>query len=534
MRIIARMGLSGALRPFLVVSAICGLFLANAAALIGGSTTRELFRFWRSSDDFAIAAGYGARQGFPVAPYRVLDTIRRERDPRFVDFRRLLDQQIALQDVTPSTFWRTVPPASLSPDGQWRAAARFDDGGRALFLGLCYRALGGAAPFLLFWLGILICVPLLVGLFLECRWAGHGIAGGVLIALLSCSAFFVEMLALGYSAVGFHVMALLVLLGLAVYGLRGQVTVRGLVVRSLVAGVLIGVFSLARGTVPSLLPAFVLALGAGAWRAIPTAAGRRIGARQLGLLAVSVALLVAPYLFLSNAVDGLVARTMTKRGRPMMPRYHDPALLIWKGLGDFDRTKGYEFRDKAGERAIIRGSRTGDASRAQEIHLRSVILGDIREDPVWFATILVKRALSTITLYKVWAYGPRDGTSIIPAASPNEGVIDAYYSIAAHADWYRLGSRVGELPIVFVLLPTLICLLAGTLPSVASSAPELARVARAGFPVMSILAVGVLATPVLITTATAFEPECFVIVHLLAAGFLAEGVVKARKPPARA
>jgi len=520
-------------RPLLAISVTCALFLANAAWRIGGSTTEELFRYWRSSDDFAIAAGYAGGGDFPVAPYRVRDTVRREKDPRFVAFRQRLDEEMAERSIRPSTFWRTLPPASLSPDRQWRAAERFDDGGRALLLGLCYRAIGGAAPFLLFWLGILICVPLLVWVFLEFRWAGHGIAGGVLIGLLSCSAFFVDMLALGYSASGFHVMALLALLALAIYAVLGEVTVRGLVVRSIAVGMLVGVFSVARGTVPSLLPAFVLALGAGARRAVPPSEGRRIDLRRLAFLAANVVLLCMPYLLLNIVVDGMVAKTMSSRGRPMMPRYHDPALLIWKGLGDFDRTKGYEFRDKAGERAIIRGSQTGDASRAQEIHLRTVILGDIREDPVWFATILMKRALSTITLYKVWPFGPRDGTSIIPAASPNEGVIDSYYSIAAQADWYRLGPWVGELPILFVLLPTLICLLAGSLPSVASSAPELARAARAGFPVMFIVAVGVLATPVLITTATAFEPECFVIVHFLAAGFLAEGAVKALRLRAR-
>ena len=521
-------------RPFLAICAACGLFLSNAAWRIGGSTTEELFRYWRSSDDFAIATGYAGGGGFPVAPYLVRDAVRREKDPRFVAFRQRLDDEMAARNIRPSTFWRTVPPASLSPDRQWRAAERFDDGGRALLLGLCYRAIGGAAPFLLFWLGILICVPLLVGVFFECRWAGHGIAGGVLIAFLSCSALFVDMLALGYSAVAFHVMALLALLALAVYAVRGEVTVRGLLVRSLVTGVLVGIFSIARGTVPSLLPAFVLALGAGALRAIPPSAGRRIEARRLGLLAAGLALLCMPYLLLTSVVDGMVEKTMTKRGRPMMPRYHDPALLIWKGLGDFDRTKGYEFRDKAGERAIIRGSQTGDASRAQEIHLRTVILGDIREDPAWFATILLKRALSTITLYKVWPFGPRDGTSIIPAASPNEGVIDSYYAIAAQADWYRLGPWTGELPVLVILLPTLVGLLAASLPSASSSAPELARAVRAGFPVMLILAVGVLATPVLITTATAFESECFVFVHLLAAGFLAEGVVKALRSRARA
>lgn len=56
-----------------------------------------------------------------------------------------------------------------------------------------------------------------------------------------------------------------------------------------------------------------------------------------------------------------------------------------------------------------------------------MILSDIREEPLWFASILAKRALSAMTLYKIWPFGPRDGTSIIPASTPNEGVIDYYY-----------------------------------------------------------------------------------------------------------
>jgi hypothetical protein len=523
------MSLPKTLAPLLAVTGACVLLMANASFRVGGSTPRELFQYWRSSDDFAIAAGYAGRGEFPVAPYRVRDTIRRERDPRFVEYRQRLNEQMAENGVEPSTFWRTVPPLSLSPDRKWRAAERFDDGGRALLLGLCYRAMGGAAPFLLHWLGVLMTVPLFVMVFLECRKAGHAVAGGVLMALLAASGFFVDMLTLGYSAVSFHVMALLVLVGLSVYALGGPApTIRGLLVRSLALGFLLGVFAIGRGTVLSILPAFVLALAVGVLRALPSAAGRPVALRRAGLLAADVALLSLPYMGLNVIVDGMVEKVMTSRGRPMMPRYHDPALLLWKGLGDFDRTKGYEFRDKAGERAIIQGSEKGNAARDQEIHLRKVILGDIQEDPLWFASILLKRAVSTITLYKVWPYGPWDGTSIIPAASSNEGVIDSYYSIAAHSDFYRLGPFAGELPIFVFLAPTVLFLMAAGLPRIRSRAPALAAAARSGLGVAMLLSVGVLATPVLITTATAFEPECFVMVHLVACAFLVQGLVRQR------
>lgn len=513
------------LGPVLGLTAACALLLVNAAWRIGGSTTDELFLYWRSSDDFAIAGGYAALGEFPVAPYRVKDTVRREKDPRYVAYRQRLAEEMTDRQIEPAMFWRTLPPRSISPDRQWRAASRFDDGGRALLLGLCYRVMGGAAPFLLFWLGILIFVPLLGVLFLEFRSAGHAIAGAILAILLSSSAFVVDLLALGYSAAGFHLMSIVVLGALATYTTLGRVTVRGLLLRSLGWGVVLGVFSIARGTVPSLLPAFLLAVVIGAFRALPSR-GRKAWPLALALTFVNAAMLCLPYLLLGRYVDGLVESAMTRRGRPMMPRYHDPALLIWKGLGDFDRTKGYEFRDKAGERAIIKESRTGNAERDQEIHLRNVILEDIRTDPLWYVSILAKRALSTAALYKISPFGPRDGLSMIPASSANEGVIDAYYAITTHADWYRLGRWTGELPVGLFLFPTGLLLIAALLPASGAAAPRLFRAARTALPVMTLVSLGVLASPVLITTATALEPQCFVIVHFLALAFLAEGLLK--------
>lgn len=515
--------------PLLIVSA---LFLANAAFRIGGGAPEELFRYWRSSDDFAIAAGFAGRGEFPVAPYRVRDTVRREKDPRFLAYRERLFQEMTAGQILPLRFWRTLPPLSLSPDRQWRAAERFDDGGRALLLGLCYVALGGAAPYLLFWLGVLLAVPLLALIFLEFSAAGQGWAGAAFILTLSCSTFFLDLLALGYSAVGFHVLALLVLVSLSVYSTLGKVTVRGLVLRSAGVGVLLAVFALARGTVPTLLPAFAVSLGLGLLRATRKGAGtgKKLRVRQASLLGLALLLLTAPYVLMNLAVDSMVRSTMTARGRPMMPRYHDPALLIWKGLGDFDREKGYEFRDKAGERAIISSSETGDAARAQEIHLRTVILTDIREDPLWYATILVKRARSTIFLSKLWPYGPRDGISIVPAASANEGVTDSYYTLAAQADWISLGPWTREVPISFLLLPSVLVLLVALLGRAHPFLAEAGGRARTALPLLVVLALGVLPTPVLITTATALEPQCFVFVHLLAlslAGPIVFDLVKA-------
>src|SRR5258705_9342191 len=142
-------------------AALCLLLLANSAVRLSGSGAERLFQNWRAFDDFAIAAGYAARGQFPVAPYRVRDYVRREKDPRFRAFKDSLLTEIAEKDLRPTSFWKAFPLDAVAPDGRWLVASRFDDTGRALFLGLAFKALGGAAPFLLFWLGILAALPVL-------------------------------------------------------------------------------------------------------------------------------------------------------------------------------------------------------------------------------------------------------------------------------------------------------------------------------------------------------------------------------------
>ena len=108
-------------RRVLLLLMASALFLVNAAFHIGGSSPEELFRYWRSSDDFAIAAGFAGRGEFPVAPYRVRDTVRREKDPRFLAYRERLFQAMMVRQILPLRFFCTLPPLSLSPDRQWRA-----------------------------------------------------------------------------------------------------------------------------------------------------------------------------------------------------------------------------------------------------------------------------------------------------------------------------------------------------------------------------------------------------------------------------
>jgi hypothetical protein len=514
---------------WLGAAALGALFLTNGWFRLRGLAPEELFRTWRSYDDFAIAAGYAVRGVFPVAPYRVRDFIRRDRDPRFREFKQRLLAEIAANDIRSSTFWRTFPAGSASPDGRWLVAKRFDDSGRAWLLGVLFGALGGAAPFLLFWLAILAAAPILSWTSLEFTRVGYPVAGAVFVAALSGSAFVIDVLALGYSAIGFHVVAVLVLAPIAAYATLGRPTVRGLLGRAAVSGVLVGVCAVCRGTVVSLLPGFALALAIGSHRALAAASRSwRSRGRSGALWLAALGLLAAPYLGLRTWAEARIGATRDAYGREPMPLYHDAALLIWKGLGDFDTTKGYAFRDKAGELALQRVDPRGLASRDSEALLRDVILNDIREDPLWFVGILAKRLAATVSLYKLWPWAPRDGTSIYPARTENEGVIDHYYGLTMQADWYRIGPWTGELPVSLVLAPTLLLLAAACVPARLGRLRGASSVARRSLPLLACLAAAVLPTPVLITTATALESECFVLVHALAAAFLAEAARQAR------
>jgi hypothetical protein len=222
-------------------------------------------------------------------------------------------------------------------------------------------------------------------------------------------------------------------------------------------------------------------------------------------------------------------------GRDPRPQYHDAALLVWKGLGDFDRTKGYHFRDKAGEEAILQVDPEGRARRESEVLLRDRILADIRQDPAWLAGILTKRLLATVTLYKLWPWGPHGGASFYPATTDNEGVIDTYYTLTAQADWFALGPWSGEMPVWPILAPLVFLVAVACVPATSKRLGRLGREARRPLLLLACLALAVLPVPVLVTTATALEAECFVVVHFLALALLVDVVtatVRARRDAA--
>jgi len=492
------------------------LYLVSAGWRVSSRSPESLFAQWRAYDDFAIAAGYAARGEFQVAPYRVRDFVRRDRDDRFRAFRSALQEQVAAAAIRPAEFWRVLPATGLSPDGQWRLSRQLDDVGRAFLLGVAFRALGGASPFLLFWLAIMATAPVLGWVCYEACRAGYTTAGVVFAAACAVSAFLLDSAVSGYSAAGFHVVGLLALLALAIYATLGRPSSLGLLARGAIAGLVLGVSAFSRGTVLTFVPALAVVVALGVR---DVTRGQRRG-RKLWLIAALASLLAVPYLLMAGHAQRLILATTSHYGRQEVPRYHDASLLIWKGLGDFDREKGYTFWDMAGQAAVRKASPSGGFDREGEIRLRHAILKDVIQDPIWFGEILLKRLVATVALTKLWSYGPRDGVSVTPATAPNEGAIDSYYSLTRQADWLAFGPHERELPTFVLLLPALglaVLYLAGR-----RSAGAAVRWRRASGALLpgSCLALAVLPVPILITTATAFDPQCFVLVHFLCLAFL--------------
>jgi hypothetical protein len=414
-------------------------------------------------------------------------------------FQRSLARAAAADGLADWEFWRTV---AVRPalKGRLLLPRDSDDPGRAALLTAGFRLLGGVGPFLPLWIGALAAVPLLPWAAWELARAGRPWAGALFTLLLACSPFVVETLSLPYSAVGFYVIGLLVLVPLATYSLAGAVRWKGLIARTLLAGAAFAVCVLARGGTLLLLPGYLLALGiAAASLETPWPFPRRALA-----FAAAAALLLAPYALFRQ------------------PAHHDVWLALWEGLGDFDRTKGHTWADPAAREALRRAGITlpqrypiFEIASVTEPHFRRLFLADVRSDPGWFAAILARRVWATLAQTKLAPWAPSDGVSIAPRASPNEGAIDAYYSMTTTVEWLGLGPWRFELPLLLLWGPTLllalVCLAGGR---VRALGPASARL-RPAFAVLLTVGAGGLCFPVLFTTAGGFETQAFAIVYFL-------------------
>lgn len=488
------------------------LFTAAASSQLTARSTETLFAHWRAFDDLALAIGHAGRGEFPVASYRVRNMVRRERDPRFVAFRSALFETITNAKLSPGRPWEIVPGSTLTLPGGVRLGRRLDDVGRPLMVSQAFRVLGGVSPFLVFWIGVFAMAGTLAWAVFELSETGRGSTGLALAGLCSASAFLLDVALLGYSPAAFHLAGLFVVLALAVFAQNGRPSVRALLVRATAAGLVLGLCALGRATVLTFAAAVGLALLVSLRRTL----GEKWRTRRAGWLAIALVALVAlPSVALFGAARRLNDETVARYGKERLAAYHD-AVLIWKGLGDFDREKGYEFWDMAGQAAVRKVSPNGTFDREGERNLWRSILADIRSDPAWFAGILGQRLLATVAFPKLWSRQSVDQAPFFKATSKNEGVIDAYYSLCRQVDRFALGRREVELPTWMLLLPACVWLAWWSLARGAGRSAAASRLRSAAFPVLC-LSLAVLPTPILISTATAIEPQSFLLVHLFLA-----------------
>lgn len=377
--------------------------------------------------------------------------------------------------------------ARLGPEAQ-----HYDDRGRAALLTLAFRALGGIAPFLILWLGFLVAAPVVAWIALELWAAGRTRAAALTLLLLGLSPFFVESLALGRYAVGFYLVAVLSIVPLALYArLHPAPTLAGLGVRLLAAGLVLAICTFCRSSAAVLWPGFVMAAWFGVCRVAPA------GRRRMTLIAIAAVLLALPSVMVPGAQQS------------------DVWQPIWEGLGDFDRTHGFTWRDAVALEAVQKEGVAELWTPESEAVLRAQVLDTIRAEPGWYVGILVRRLLSTVTLWRLWPWTPRDGAFVRGSETPNEGGIGKYWTYTTTADFFGIGDYSVELPVSLLVTPALVL-------GLLAYRGQRSGAAREALIVLACPALATLILPVIITTAGGQEGQAMALVYLLAAGFLAD------------
>jgi hypothetical protein len=417
--------------------------------------------------------------------------------------------------LRPWQFWRTLPEPPPPRPGLV-VHRNNDDTGRALFTLAGFRLLGGVAPFLPLWLAALLCLPVLGWLTWELVRAGYTVAAALFALAWGWWPFAVESMALPYSGFGFQLVFLLGLGALATYAVLGRPSTRGLMARALVLGLLLAVCALCRNGAMLELPGVALALVVGTHRA--RGGGRLQGRASIraGAVALSALLIVALPFF--------AVRPRTQ---------HEVWLGVWQGLGDYDRTKGHVWSDTVALRLLLgAGFEKGVpedveifdrqiASPETEAFFKSLVLRDVRSDPLWYLGILARRVAATLSQEQLLVLGGRAHPSLRlahgPGApiAPNQGRIRFYYRLVTTADWVGVGPWRTALPVWALCVP-LVLLLAAAGWNRGRCGPRPALLA------LACVAAAVLPQPVLVTTAGALETQAFVLVDVLALAFFGD------------
>ena len=140
---------------------------------------------------------------------------------------------------------------------------------------------------------------------------------------------------------------------------------------------------------------------------------------------------------------------------------------------------------------------------------------------MWFAGILAKRTMATLSQWKLLPWAPLGGRSLRPRSAHNEGAIDSYYALTAGLDWFRLGPWLVEVPVPLFW----IALVAAFALAFRRPTPE----GRAAALVLGIVLVATLVLPVAITTAGALETQGIAVAYFLALGLTADLGLRPRR-----
>jgi len=460
---------------------------------------RQSRRYW---EDLALAIGYFKTGQSPVG----FNAAQRWTDEEGVTYYKERGGVITTitwrAGLSPWRFWQVLPPR-VAPRLNVDLYPRFDDVGRSLLLGEAFKALGGIAPFLLFWMGALLLFPVLAWITTEIDLSGRPV-GALFTALgLSVSAYFGDALALAYSTAGYYSLAVLLLAAFSAATVLRTPSLPALLWKSLAAGLYLGLLVACRSGALLLIPGFLVAA--------LVAARRLPQPRRLAGWAASCALLVLPAPIIGHFVEGLTETTFAARGQSAaIPQHHAVWFGLWAGLGDFDTEKGYVWSDGATSAFMVRhgGTPLGPASydpRNEDI-LRDAILADVFSDPPWYLGILIKRMGATLTQWYILPWRPLSGRATRDDENPN-GSVASYYSLTSHVDVARVYPFEAEFPFLVLILSTLTLLL---------------KPGRVEALFLVPVALGAMVLPVLITTAGAIEPMAFGLVYVLGTALAVE------------
>ncbi len=298
--------------------------------------------------------------------------------------------------IRPYEFWRTIRDAPFLRVQRQTWIPPLEDPGRPILIAAGFTLLGGVSPYLLIWIGTLASIPALLWILGEARASHVPLAGSLFVALCVSSPFVVESLSLPHSPVAFYLIAAFILIAFGLYAFLGERgSLRGLLVRASAASLGFAVCCTCRAGALVMAPAFGLAVLFAAGRVCP----RRFRGglvRQCLLAALLTGVFVVPYLVL----------------RP--PQHHNFWISYWEGLGDYGTDRGYSWYDRDLKRWLAARGRTPFehpryVSHDDDVYVGQAVRRDILAHPAWFAAVLGRRFVDTVSLAKLGPHGAWDG-----------------------------------------------------------------------------------------------------------------------------